>query len=203
MIVSGIQEGLTIAARLFLTRGALSLIEDPCYEGAALAFETAGAEVVSIDVDQDGLDPDCLPKRTASLLYATPSHQYPTGAMLSAERRAELIKWARRYGCYIVEDDYDCDIRYQGSHLPPLAALAPDCNHLYGDFFQIPRRRITPQLHGRAGAHCRSRPHRKIPYQQRQSLAGAGDTRRLHAQRQLCRPSSPRPPLIIKPAATV
>ena len=53
---------------------------------------------------------------------------------MSAERRAEIIAWARRYGCYIIEDDYDCDIRYHGSHLPPLAALAPDCTIYLGTF---------------------------------------------------------------------
>jgi GntR family transcriptional regulator/MocR family aminotransferase len=134
VIISGIQEGLTLAARLYLARGALSVVEDPCYHGAALAFEAAGAEVASVAVDRDGLIPDYLPQRTASLLYTTPSHQYPTGATLSAERRAEVIGWARRYGCYIIEDDYDCDIRYQGSYLPPLAALAPDCTIYVGTF---------------------------------------------------------------------
>lgn len=134
VIVSGIQEGLTLAARLYLARGALSVVEDPCYQGAALTFEAAGAEVASVAVDQDGLMPDYLPQRTASLLYTTPSRQYPTGATLSAERRIEVIGWARRYGCYVIEDDYDCDIRYQGSHLPPLAALAPDCTIYIGTF---------------------------------------------------------------------
>ena len=134
VIVSGIQEGLALAARLYLARGALGAVEDPCYQGAALAFESAGAEVASVAVDRDGLIPEYLPRRTASLLYATPSHQYPTGVTLSAERRTEVIAWARRYGCYIVEDDYDCDIRYQGSHLPPLAALAPDCTIYIGTF---------------------------------------------------------------------
>ncbi len=134
VIVSGIQEGLTLAARLYLARGALSVVEEPCYHGAALAFEAAGAEVTSVAVDQDGLVPDYLPQRTAALLYTTPSHQYPTGATLSAERRTEVIDWARRYGCYVIEDDYDCDIRYRGSHLPPLAALAPDCTIYIGTF---------------------------------------------------------------------
>jgi GntR family transcriptional regulator/MocR family aminotransferase len=134
VIVSGIQEGLTLAARLYLARGALGVVEDPCYRGAALIFEAAGAEVASVAVDRDGLIPDYLPRRTASLLYTTPSHQYPTGATLSAERRTEVIGWARRYGCYVIEDDYDCDIRYQGSHLPPLAALAPDCTIYVGTF---------------------------------------------------------------------
>ncbi len=134
VIISGIQEGLTLLARLFLARGALSVVEDPCYHGAALAFEAAGAEVTSVAVDQDGLIADYLPQRAASLLYTTPSHQYPTGATLSAERRNEVIAWARQYGCYIIEDDYDCDIRYQGSHLAPLAALAPDCAVYMGTF---------------------------------------------------------------------
>jgi GntR family transcriptional regulator/MocR family aminotransferase len=134
VIVSGIQEGLTLAARLFLARGALSVVEDPCYQGAASAFEAAGAEVVSVAVDHDGLIPEELPHRAASLLYTTPSHQYPTGATLSAERRTAIIDWARRSGCYIIEDDYDCDIRYHGSHLPPLAALAPDSTIYAGTF---------------------------------------------------------------------
>jgi GntR family transcriptional regulator / MocR family aminotransferase len=134
VIVSGIQEGLTIAARLFLTRGALSVVEDPCYLGAAKAFEAADAEVISVAVDQDGLNPELLPQRTASLLYMTPSHQYPTGATLSAARRTDIVAWARRHGCYIIEDDYDCDIRYVGSHLMPLAALAPDCTIYMGTF---------------------------------------------------------------------
>jgi GntR family transcriptional regulator / MocR family aminotransferase len=134
VIVSGVQEGLTLAARLYLARGALSVVEDPCYQGAALIFEATGAEVASVAVDRDGLIADDLPQRTASLLYLTPSHQYPTGATLSAQRRREIIGWARRYGCYIIEDDYDCDIRYHGSHLPPLASLAPDCTIYIGTF---------------------------------------------------------------------
>ena len=134
IIVSGIQEGLTIMARLYLARGTLGVVEDPGYHGAALTFEAAGAEIISVAVDQDGLIPDYLPQRSASLLYTTPSHQYPTGAILSAQRRGEIIAWARRYGCYVIEDDYDCDIRYQGSHLPPLSALAPDCAVYMGTF---------------------------------------------------------------------
>jgi GntR family transcriptional regulator / MocR family aminotransferase len=134
VIISGIQEGLNIASRLFLSRGTLGVIEDPGYQGAAAAFESADAEIASVAVDHDGLIADMLPKRAASLLFLTPSHQYPTGATLSAERRAAVIDWARRYGCYLVEDDYDCDIRYEGSHLPPLAAMAPDCTLYLGTF---------------------------------------------------------------------
>jgi GntR family transcriptional regulator/MocR family aminotransferase len=134
VIVSGIQEGLNIAARLFLARGTLGIVEDPCYQGAVFAFEAAGAEVASVAVDHDGLIAERLPQRTTSLLYLTPSHQYPTGGTLSASRRGDIIAWARRYGCYIIEDDYDCDIRYEGSHLPSIAALAPECTIYLGTF---------------------------------------------------------------------
>jgi GntR family transcriptional regulator / MocR family aminotransferase len=134
IVVSGTQEGLNIAARLFLARGSLSIVEDPCYGGAASAFAAGGAEVASVLVDRDGLIASELPRLTASLLYLTPSHQYPTGATLSQERRVDIIAWARRYGCYVVEDDYDCDIRYEGSHLQPIAAQAPDCTIYLGTF---------------------------------------------------------------------
>jgi GntR family transcriptional regulator / MocR family aminotransferase len=134
VIVSGVQEALNIAARLFLARGTLGVVEDPCYRGAVAAFEATGAEVESVAVDQDGLIADRLPRRTTSLLYLTPSHQYPTGASLSAERRGDIVAWARQYGCYLLEDDYDCDIRYEGSHFAPIAAMAPDCTIYLGTF---------------------------------------------------------------------
>jgi GntR family transcriptional regulator / MocR family aminotransferase len=134
IVVSGTQEGLNIAARLFLARGCLGVVEDPCYRGAVSAFEATGAEITSVAVDRDGMVTSELPRLTASLLYLTPSHQYPTGATLSQQRRIDAVAWARRYGCYIVEDDYDCDIRYEGSHLQPIAAQAPDCTIYLGTF---------------------------------------------------------------------
>jgi GntR family transcriptional regulator/MocR family aminotransferase len=134
VIVSGIQEGINIAARLFLAPGTLSAVENPCYQGAAFAFEAAGAEIASVPVDNDGLIVEELPQRPTSLLYVTPSHQYPTGHVLSAARRQEIIAWARRHGCYILEDDYDSDFRYEGSPLQAVAAMAPDCTIYLGTF---------------------------------------------------------------------
>ena len=102
VIVSGIQEGLTLAARLFLSRGALSVVEDPCYHGAASSFEAAGAEVVSVAVDQDGLIPEYLPQRTASLLYTTPvasisDRRHAVGA---TAQRADRLGPALRLLCH-------------------------------------------------------------------------------------------------------
>jgi GntR family transcriptional regulator/MocR family aminotransferase len=133
-IVSGAQEGISIVARLFLNHGTPSAIEDPCYHGAAFAFEATGSEIVSVAVDFEGLIPEELPQRPTSLLYVTPSHQYPTGHTLSLSRRSAIVAWARRYGCYILEDDRDGDFRYEGSPLQAIAASAPDCTIHLGTF---------------------------------------------------------------------
>jgi GntR family transcriptional regulator / MocR family aminotransferase len=98
IIVNGAQEGISIAARLFLNHGTPSAIEDPCYQGAAFAFEATGSEITSVAVDSKGLMPDELPRRPTALLYVTPAHQYPTGHTLTLERRHALVAWARRYG---------------------------------------------------------------------------------------------------------
>jgi GntR family transcriptional regulator/MocR family aminotransferase len=134
VIVTGAQEGISIAARLFLNHGTPSAIEDPCYQGAAFAFEATGSEIASVGVDFEGLIPQELPQRPTALLYLTPSHQYPIGYTLSRERRHAVVAWARRYGCYILEDDRDVDFRYEGSPLQAIAASAPDCTIYLGTF---------------------------------------------------------------------
>jgi GntR family transcriptional regulator / MocR family aminotransferase len=134
IIIAGAQEGISIAARLFLNHGTPSAIEDPCYQGAAFAFEATGSEVTSVAVDFEGLIPDELPRRPTALLYVTPSHQFPTGHTLSLSRRHAIVAWARRYGCYILEDDRDGELRYEGSPLQAIAALAPDCTIHLGTF---------------------------------------------------------------------
>ena len=121
VIVHGIQEALNIIARLFIEKGTLAATENPCFQGAAYIFESYGAELLPVPVDDNGLDVSSLPDEPVSLLYLTPSHQFPTGRTLTLERRFRVLEWAWRVGAYIVEDDYDSDFRYDG---PPLSALA-------------------------------------------------------------------------------
>jgi GntR family transcriptional regulator/MocR family aminotransferase len=121
IIVTGIQEALNIVARLFVERGVTVATENPCYQGAAFVFESYGARLLPVHVDSDGLNVADLVDHRASLVYVTPSHQYPTGRTLSLDRRIRLLDWAWTTGAYIVEDDYDSDFRYDG---PPLNALA-------------------------------------------------------------------------------
>lgn len=134
IITTGIQEGLSIMARLFLEPGRNAVIENPCYQGANFALEATGAEITRVPVDDDGLVVEDLPRNSASLVYTTPSHQYPVGSTLSMERREALISWARRTGCYILEDDYDGDFRHDGSPLRAIASMAPDCTVYFGTF---------------------------------------------------------------------
>jgi GntR family transcriptional regulator / MocR family aminotransferase len=134
VVTTGAQECISIAARLFLNHGTPSAIEDPCYQAAAFAFEATGSEIFSVGIDFDGLIPEQLPQRPIALLYVTPSHQYPTGHTLALDRRRAIAAWARRYGCYILEDDRDGDFRYEGSSLQAIAALAPDCTIYVGTF---------------------------------------------------------------------
>jgi GntR family transcriptional regulator/MocR family aminotransferase len=134
LILAGIQEGLSLVARLFLSSGSVALVENPGYNAAALAFGASGARVVALDVDEEGVVTAQLPETPAALLYLTPSHQYPTGHTLSVARRKEVTAWARRTGCYIVEDDYDCEFQYDGSPLQALAGMAPDCTIYLGTF---------------------------------------------------------------------
>jgi GntR family transcriptional regulator/MocR family aminotransferase len=134
VIVNGIQEGLNIVARLFLSPGKVAALEEPCYQGAMFSFAATGADLVHVPVDQQGLKVEALPESPTALLYLTPSHQYPTGHTMSLERRRHVISWARRQGCYLLEDDYDSDFRYEGSPLPAVAAIGQDCTFYLGTF---------------------------------------------------------------------
>lgn len=120
IMVGGCQDGLNLIARMLLMRGTTAALEDPCYQGAAYLFESLGARIHPIAVDEKGLATRQLPDRRGSVAYVTPSHQYPLGVTMSLDRRLELIRWAEATGSYILEDDYDSDFRFNG---PPIAAL--------------------------------------------------------------------------------
>ncbi len=123
IIVGGIQEALSLISRLLVASETSVAIESPCYQGAAFVFRAARAQITPVRVDAAGLDVAQLPEGPVSLIYVTPSHQYPLGSTLSLERRFMLLEWAWKSGAYIIEDDYDSDFRYQGSPLFALAGL--------------------------------------------------------------------------------
>jgi GntR family transcriptional regulator/MocR family aminotransferase len=121
LITSGSQAGLRLSAAVLLEAGDRVAIEDPSYQGARAAFTAAGAELVPIPVDEEGLDVEALAMRQGiRAVYVTPSHQYPLGFSMSASRRVALLDWAARNDAWIIEDDYDSEYRYVSR---PLGAL--------------------------------------------------------------------------------
>lgn len=133
IMVAGSQQALTMAARVLLNEGDVVWVEDPGYPGARAAFQGAGARLIPVPVDEQGLDlsagaslaPD------ARLIYVTPSHQYPLGITMSLSRRLALLDWARRAHAWVLEDDYDSEFRYAGLPLAALQGLDNDGRVIY------------------------------------------------------------------------
>jgi GntR family transcriptional regulator/MocR family aminotransferase len=121
-IVSGVQEALDIAARLFLDPGDIVYMENPGYVGATIVFQSVGAKICAVRLDEEGIE---LRRelRGAKLIYVTPGHQFPLGITMSLARRLELIESARHAGALIFEDDYDSEYRYTGRPVPALQGL--------------------------------------------------------------------------------
>jgi GntR family transcriptional regulator / MocR family aminotransferase len=124
LVTNGSQQALGIAASMLVEPGERVALEEPHYAGARQAFEGARAAIVPIRVDDHGLDVTHLAShRRVRLVYVTPAHQFPTGAVLPLARRLALLEWARGAGAYIVEDDYDSEYRYAGAPIESLQGL--------------------------------------------------------------------------------
>jgi 2-aminoadipate transaminase len=127
LITSGSQQALTLIATVLLEPGDRVLVEEPSYLAALQAFQLAGAVVVPVPCDADGLDPEAAAalaaRHDARLLYTIPTFQNPTGRTLPLDRREALVALARRGGFWVLEDDPYGELRYSGKPLPTLAAL--------------------------------------------------------------------------------
>ena len=123
IVTAGAQQAFDLLARvLVVPRRTCVVLEDPGYPALRAAFEAAAAKVAAIPVDHDGLVVDRLP-RNADIVCVTPSHQFPLGCVLSAQRRAELLDFAQTRNAVIVEDDYDGEFRYTDRPLDALQTL--------------------------------------------------------------------------------
>jgi GntR family transcriptional regulator / MocR family aminotransferase len=130
IVVSGSQQALDLVARVLIDRGDRIAVEDPCYQGTREVLRTAGARILPVAVDRDGLNPAKLPEGTR-MVFVTPSHQFPTGAILSLPRRLSLVDWARRMDTLVVEDDYDGEYRYEDQSLQSLQGLDAEGRVIY------------------------------------------------------------------------
>lgn len=140
IITSGAQQGLDIVARMLLDPGDAVWMEDPGYPGARFALNAAGAQIVPVPVDNEGLMVDEARRQQpyAKLAYVTPANQFPLGVAMSPRRRIELLDWAAEENAWVVEDDYDAEYRYSGKPLPSLQSLdRSECVIYLGTFTKM------------------------------------------------------------------
>jgi GntR family transcriptional regulator/MocR family aminotransferase len=127
MVCTGFAQAFSLICRWLADRGVERVaLEDPGWHTHRLIVEQAGLEVVPVRVDGEGIRVDELGATAASAVVVTPAHQFPTGTVLSRERRAALIEWAEEGERLVVEDDFDAEYRYEGGGLGALQGLAPD-----------------------------------------------------------------------------
>ncbi|QBG37177.1 PLP-dependent aminotransferase family protein [Litorilituus sediminis] len=129
MICNGSQEALYMVSQLLLQAGDKVAVEPLGYPPAWAAFKSAGAELVSVEQDEQGVVPKALAKVLVKggvkLIYLTPLHQYPTTVTLSVGRRMEIYQLAAKYGVAIIEDDYDHEFHYDSQPIAPFASDDP------------------------------------------------------------------------------
>ncbi len=139
IITSGTQQSLELCAQLLADHGDTVWLEDPAYWGAVKAFMATGLRFHPVPVDEQGIAPQAEDEATPPrLVYVTPSHQYPTGAVMSLARRHQILSIARQHKAWILEDDYDSEFRFSGPPISSLAGLDTDQRVLYmGSFSKV------------------------------------------------------------------
>lgn len=133
VVVNGVTQGLTLLCGLMLRAGERRLaVEDPSNAVQRLLLRRLGMDVVDVQVDEKGLRVDDLARTGANAVLCTPAHQYPTGVVLSPERREQLLHWAQDSGRLVIEDDYDAEFRYDRSPSSCLQGMNPQHVALLG-----------------------------------------------------------------------
>ena len=143
LVVAGTQQALALAARVLVDPDDAVIMEEPPYFGARHIFATHGCRLDTVRTDADGLVTGELPAAAPKLVLVTPSHQFPSGSLMSPQRRAALLDYAQRQGCWIMEDDYDSEFRYDARPVPALKSKDGNDRVLYvGTFSKV----ISPAL---------------------------------------------------------
>ncbi len=139
IITSGTQESLELCAQLLADHGDTVWLEDPAYWGAGKAFLATGLNLHPVPVDEQGMVSPSMDANTPPrLIYLTPSHQYPTGAVMSLARRHQLLSLAKQHQAWVLEDDYDSEFRFSGPPISSLAGLDTQGRVLYlGSFSKV------------------------------------------------------------------
>jgi GntR family transcriptional regulator / MocR family aminotransferase len=123
LIVGGMQQAVTLIARVLLDTRDSVVIEDPHCPFALNVLKAHGARVISVRTDAEGLVVEDLPKSPVRLALVTPTHQFPSGTTMSLPRKMELLRWAKANDCWVLEDDYDAEFYAGGHPIPALRSL--------------------------------------------------------------------------------
>ncbi|MFP7474052.1 PLP-dependent aminotransferase family protein [Niallia taxi] len=142
IITSGATQALRLITEMMLTSDGFIASEDPVADEMRNIFSVAKAKVYPVPVDENGIIPEQLPEAAPDFLFVIPSHQFPLGGILSIQRRLMLIEYARRTGCYIVEDDYDSEFTYEGAPVPSMQGIDQERVLYVGTFSKI----LSPAL---------------------------------------------------------
>ena len=134
-ITGGAQAAFAAVCEVLLNEGDAAVVEDPGYSHVRAALLAHGATLVAAPVDAAGIDVHSFARRRAKLAYVTPSHQYPTGSVLSLDRRFALLDWAARHDAWILEDDYDSEFNYTQRPQPALQGLDARARVIYAGTF--------------------------------------------------------------------
>jgi GntR family transcriptional regulator/MocR family aminotransferase len=127
VLCTGFAQAARLVAEALRARGVRRIaVEDPGHAEQCADIRAAGVELVPVPVDDRGLCVDRLPEALVGAALVTPAHQYPTGAVLAADRRAALLEWAVRRGGFVLEDEYDAEYRYDRDPIGAMQGLAPD-----------------------------------------------------------------------------
>ncbi|ENV00846.1 PLP-dependent aminotransferase family protein [Acinetobacter variabilis] len=141
VITSGIQQALYLCSQILFTSHNSVWVEDPAYRGTTAILENSlhHLQITRVPVDEEGIQVqkgiELAPHACAA--FVTPSHQYPLGMPMSLARRDKLIEWAKQQRAWIVEDDYDSELRYTGQPFPALQGMAPDQVIYLGTFSKV------------------------------------------------------------------
>ena len=140
IVTTGSQQALHLSAQVLLDPKDRVWIEEPGYPSARQAFIAAGAHLIPVPVDDEGMKVGEIIRRDHNprAVYITPSHQYPMGMTMNATRRMLLLNWAVRTGAWIIEDDYDSEYRFGGRPIASLQGLDTDARVIYvGTFSKV------------------------------------------------------------------
>lgn len=122
ILCSGTQSALEMIIKLLSVEKTIAM-EEPCYNGARAVFLSNGFQIQPVPVDEEGINLQKLSQQKSSIVYLSPSHQFPTGAVMPIQNRLEILNLARKQDMMIIEDDYDSEFRYKGRAIPSLQSI--------------------------------------------------------------------------------